>query len=56
MKPAKPPMSMSHNVHSVYDAGTRYIWCPPPDQETLLERVCAGAAFVACVTLLIFMG
>lgn len=46
----------SHNVYTVYTPAKRYIWGAAAQQETLLDRICAGAAFVACIALLMFMG
>jgi hypothetical protein len=48
--------AMSHNVYCVKNTTTHYIWGEAPQEETLLDKVCAGAAFVACIVVLIFMG
>lgn len=48
--------AVSHNVHCVKNTTAHYRQCQPGHEETLLEKICAGAVFVACVTLLMFMG
>lgn len=48
--------AMSHNVHSVYDPHRHYIWGQAAQEETLTEKICAGAAFLLCVVVLMFLG
>lgn len=48
--------SMTHNVYCVKNTTQRYIWGPDAPEEPLLDRVCAGAAFVACLVVLMFLG
>lgn len=48
--------STSHNVHCVKNTTAHYIWGQSPQEETLLDRVCAGAAFVACIVGVILLG
>jgi hypothetical protein len=47
---------MSHNVHCVKNTTPHYIWGATTEEETLLEKVCAGAAFLVCLTVLMFLG
>jgi len=47
---------LAHNQYSVKDTTRHYIWGEPSKEETLLDKVCAGAAFVACIVVLMFMG
>lgn len=51
-----PQCGVSHNQYSVYDPHRHYMWGAAPQQETLLEKVCAGAAFLLCIAVLMFMG
>lgn len=55
MNQEKTSQRMAHNQYSVNESARHYIQCPPPQEETLLEKICASAAFIFCVTLLIFM-
>lgn len=48
--------AVSHNQYCVKDTTRHYIWGEAPQEETLLEKVCAGAAFVLCIVVLMFMG
>lgn len=52
----KSALSMSHNQYSVYDPHRHYMWGLPEQQEPLSSRLCAGAAFVCCVVILMFLG
>jgi hypothetical protein len=56
MIPKKTDRAMAHNVYSVNESARHYIWGEPSKEETLLDKVCAGAAFVACIVVLMFMG
>jgi hypothetical protein len=47
---------VSHNQYSVNESARHYIQCDPPREETLFEKICASAAFIFCVTLVMFMG
>jgi hypothetical protein len=47
---------MSHNQYCVKNTTQHYIWGEAPQEETLAEKVCAGAAFVACIVVLMFLG
>jgi hypothetical protein len=51
-----PQCSVSHNVYSDKNTTQHYIWGEAPQEETLTEKVCAGAAFVACIVVLMFLG
>lgn len=48
--------AMSHNVHCVKNETRHYIWGEAPQEETLLDKVCAGAAFIGCIVVLMFLG
>ena len=48
--------AIAHNVYSVKNTTQRYIWGPDAPEEPLLDRVCAGAAFVACLVVLMLLG
>ena len=48
--------STSHNVYCVKKETQHYMQCQPVQEESLLDKVCAGAAFLLCVALLIFWG
>jgi hypothetical protein len=48
--------AMSHNVHCVKNTTAHYIWGEAPQEETLLDKVCAGAAFIGCIVVLMFLG
>ena len=56
MIPKKTDRAMAHNQYSVNRSARHYIQCDPPREETLFEKICASAAFIFCVTLLMFMG
>jgi hypothetical protein len=56
MNPKKTDRAMAHNQYSVKDTTRHYIWGEPSKEETLVDKVCAGAAFVACIVVLMFMG
>lgn len=53
-KQSVPPMS--HNQYCVKNTTTHYIWGEAHPEETLLDKVCAGAAFLACIAVLMFLG
>lgn len=48
--------AIAHNQYSVTDKPGHYMQCPAVREETLLEKIGVSAAFVFCVTLVIFMG
>lgn len=52
----QPTHAMSHNVHCVKKATQHYIWGEAPQEETLTDRVCAGAAFLLCIVGVILVG
>jgi hypothetical protein len=56
MKTASNPPVIAHNVYRVNGEAGHYMQCPDVREETLLEKVAVGAAFLLCVALLIFMG
>jgi hypothetical protein len=56
MKTASKPPVIAHNVYRVNGEAGHYMQCPAVREETLLEKIAVSAAFVFCVTLLIFMG
>lgn len=47
---------MSHNQYCVKKETQHYIWGEAPQEETLVDRVCAGAAFLLCIAVLMFLG
>jgi hypothetical protein len=56
MKTASKPPVIAHNVYRVNGGAGHYIQRPSVREETLLEKIAVGAAFVFCVTLIMFMG
>jgi hypothetical protein len=56
MKTASKPPVIAHNVYRVNRSATHYMCGQSVREETLLEKIAVSAAFVFCVTLLIFMG
>ena len=56
MKATSKTEVIAHNVYRVNGGAGHYIQRPAVCEETLLERIAVSAAFVFCVTLLIFMG
>ena len=48
--------SMSHNQYSDKNTTQHYICGEVPPEETLLDKVCAGAAFLLCIAVLMFLG
>lgn len=56
MKTVSKPPVIAHNVYRVNGEAGHYMQCPSVREETLLEKIAVSAAFVFCVTLLIFMG
>lgn len=47
---------VSHNQYCVKKETQHYIWGEAPQEETLVDRVCAGAAFLLCIAVLMFLG
>jgi hypothetical protein len=47
---------MSHNQYSDKNTTQHYICGEVPPEETLLDKVCAGAAFLLCIAVLMFLG
>lgn len=47
---------MSHNQYCVKNETQHYIRGGAPREETLLDRVCAGAAFLLCIAGVILLG
>jgi hypothetical protein len=47
---------MSHNVYCVKKETQHYICGGAPQEETLLDKVCAGAAFLLCIAAVILLG
>jgi hypothetical protein len=47
---------LAHNQYSVSWQSQHYLQCLPEKQETLLDKVCAGAAFLLCIAVLMFLG
>jgi hypothetical protein len=56
MNPKKTDREMAHNQYSVKNTTAHYIWGEAPQEETLLDKVCAGAAFIGCIVVLMFLG
>lgn len=56
MPEEKKQLRVSHNQYCVRKETQHYIQCDPPQEETLFEKICASAAFIFCVTLVMFMG
>jgi hypothetical protein len=56
MKQEKTSQRMAHNQYSVKPSAEHYMQCASTREETLLEKICVGAAFLFCVTLVMFMG
>lgn len=56
MKRNSEPHAIAHNQYSVSPLPGHYMQCPAVREETLLEKIAVSAAFVFCVTLLMFMG
>ena len=56
MNQEKTSQRLAHNQYSVKPSAGHYMQCPPAQEETLLEKICVGAAFLFCVTLVMFMG
>jgi hypothetical protein len=48
--------AIAHNQYSVRQTPTHYMCGQAVQEETLLEKIAVSAAFVFCVTLIIFMG
>jgi hypothetical protein len=48
--------AMSHNQYCVKNTTQHYIWGEASQEETLAEKVCAGAAFLLCIVVLMFLG
>ncbi len=48
--------TMSHNVHCVKNTTAHYIWGATTQEETLTDKVCAGAAFLLCIVGIILVG
>lgn len=46
----------SHNQYCVKNTTHHYIWGAAPQEETLTDRVCAGAAFLLCIVGIIMLG
>lgn len=46
----------SHNVHCVKNTTAHYPQCATPQEETLTDKVCAGAAFLLCIVGVIMLG
>jgi hypothetical protein len=50
------PEVTAHNQYSVWQTPTHYMCGQAVQEETLLEKIAVSAAFLFCVTLIIFMG
>lgn len=48
--------AMSHNVYCVKNTTAHYWQCATHQEETLLDKVCAGAAFLLCIAAVILLG
>jgi hypothetical protein len=48
--------AIAHNQYSVWQTPTHYMCGQAVQEETLLEKIAVSAAFLFCVTLIIFMG
>lgn len=48
--------AVSHNQYCVKKETQHYPWGVAPQEETLLDKVCAGAALLLCIAGVILLG